>query len=83
MSLGFRKNDYKNISSDVTEEDIPNIPEETGPSPSEVSQFHDSLWEIWNTLKDSTESMSVPIFDKGTFPDFLNFITDNDPYFEK
>jgi len=82
MSLGFRKNDYRNLTSDFIEDDDLDQTEGNRPAFSDVLNTQDALWEIWDLLKGQADVLSVPIFDEGSFPDFLNFITEGNPYFE-
>lgn len=86
-SLGFRKTDYKNLSTDPSAVDGENDGQESDDedlqiSFSEILDIHDDLWYIWQHLKMKAEEIAVPIFDKGNFPQFLNFITMDDPYLD-
>ena len=76
MSLGFRKNDYRKVSSDVTETEPYQWEDDDAPLFSEILESQDILWDLWNFLQTRTDEMSIPIFDEGSFPDFLNFFAE-------
>lgn len=83
-TLGFRKNDYKNLSTDLSDSDSEGESSyfENNILFSDVIDFHDLLWRIWGDLKDKADEIGVPIFDRGRFPQFLNFVMRGNPYLE-
>ncbi len=82
MSLGFHKNDYRKLSSDTPEIELCQW-EDDGPPFSDVLESQDTIWDLWDFLQMRTNELSVPIFDEGSFQDFLNFMTHDNPYGEQ
>jgi len=81
MSLGFRKNDYRALVSDIEENsDLPAATD--GFLLSEVIETQDIVWDTWNHLLSKVDELSVPIFDEGSYTKFLNFLTRDNPYME-
>lgn len=79
-TLGFNKNDYRIISTDVIEDD--SDPEEIKDiSYSETLEREDFVFELLEFLRDRTENMSVPIFDKCTAYDISLFLARYDSAF--
>ena len=81
-SLGFYKNDYRKLETDATENDrdyegsLVNVPY------SEILDRKDLARDILFALRESSDKMSVALFDRCNTVDICNFLSNYDPLFE-
>jgi hypothetical protein len=80
-NIGFHKNDYKILTSDVVFEEDDILEEDSEIPYSEVLEKEDFALDILFYLRDQTENMSIPLFDKLNLRDVSLFLSKYDPSF--
>ena len=80
-NIGFHKNDYKILTSDVVFEEDDILEEDSEIPYSEVLEKEDFALDILFYLRDKPEAISIPIFDKLNLRDVSLFLSRYDSSF--
>lgn len=80
-NIGFHKNDYKILTSDVVFEEDDILEEDSEIPYSEVLEKEDFALDILFYLRGQAENMSIPLFDKLNLRDVSLFISKYDSSF--